>query len=67
MFIKRHANELQDCIAVLNTDNGAGRPRGWYVNGRKDLRDAMRPIAERLRDLPAVQMNVHFCSKGFRR
>jgi hypothetical protein len=50
MFIKRHANELQDCIAVLNTDNGAGRPRGWYVSGRTDLRDAMRPITERLRD-----------------
>jgi hypothetical protein len=49
MFIKRHATELQDCVAALNTDNGAGRPRGWYVNGRDDLRDAMRPTADTLR------------------
>jgi hypothetical protein len=28
MFIKRHATELRDCVAVLNTYNGAGRPRG---------------------------------------
>jgi hypothetical protein len=53
MFIKRHATELRDCIAVLNTDNGAGRPRGWYVNGRHDLRDALRPIANRLREFGA--------------
>ena len=58
MFIKRHANELQDCIAALNTDNGAGRPRGWYVNGRNDLRDAMRPITERLRDLRADGLSM---------
>ena len=58
MFIKRHASELQDCIAVLNTDNGAGRPRGWYVNGRKDLRNAMRPVAERLRDLRADGLSM---------
>jgi Zn-dependent M28 family amino/carboxypeptidase len=50
MFIRRHADELQDCIAVLNTDNGAGQPRGWYVSGRTDLREAMRPISERLRE-----------------
>jgi carboxypeptidase Q len=53
MFIKRHATELRDCVAALNTDSGAGRPRGWYVNGREDLRDAMRPIAEHLRSLGA--------------
>jgi hypothetical protein len=58
MFIRRHASELQDCIAVLNTDNGAGRPRGWHVNGRNDLRHAMRPIAERLRDLNADNLSM---------
>jgi carboxypeptidase Q len=53
MFIKRHAAELRDCVSVLNTDNGAGRPHGWYVNGREELRDAMRPIAEHLHSLGA--------------
>ena len=28
MFVKRHASELRDCIAVLNTDNGAGQHEG---------------------------------------
>jgi hypothetical protein len=53
MFIKRHATELHDCVAVLNTDNGASRPLGWHVDGREDLRDAMRPIADRLREFGA--------------
>lgn len=58
MFIKRHATELRDCVAVLNLDNGAGRPRGWYVNGRQDLRDAMRPIVNRLRALGAEGLSM---------
>jgi carboxypeptidase Q len=58
MFIRRHRGELRDCVAVLNTDNGAGRPRGWYVNGRNDLRDAMRPIAKRLRTFGADRLSM---------
>ena len=58
MFIKRHATELRDCVAVLNTDNGAGRPRGWYVNGRNDLREAMRPIAARLGNFDANELSM---------
>jgi Zn-dependent M28 family amino/carboxypeptidase len=58
MFIKRHATELRDCVAALNTDNGAGRPRGWHVVGRDDLRDAMRPIADQLRDLDADGLSM---------
>ena len=58
MFIKRHATELRDCVAALNTDNGAGRPRGWHVVGRDDLRDAMRPIADRLRDFGAGGLSM---------
>jgi len=58
MFIKRHATELADCVAVLNTDNGAGRARGWYVNGRHDVRNAMRPITQRLRDLRADGLSM---------
>lgn len=58
MFIKTHRSELPGCIAVLNTDNGAGPPRGWYVNGRQDLREAMRPISARLRDLRADGLSM---------
>lgn len=58
MFIKRHAAELSDCVAVLNTDNGAGRPRGWHVNGRNDLRAAMRPVASRLREFSADGLSM---------
>lgn len=58
MFVRTHAGELRDCVAVLNTDNGAGRPLGWHVNGRHDLRDAMRPIARSLRELRADGLSM---------
>jgi len=58
MFIKRHATELRDCVAALNTDYGAGRPRGWHVLGRDDLRDAMRPIADQLREFGADGLSM---------
>jgi hypothetical protein len=47
-YAQAHQAELAKCIAVLNTDNGAGHPRGWKVEGRKDLKDAMQPISESL-------------------
>jgi hypothetical protein len=45
-YTQAHAQELNNCIAVLNTDNGAGHPKGWKVEGRADLREAMRPISD---------------------
>jgi hypothetical protein len=51
-YTKLHADDLKNCIAVLNTDNGAGHPRGWKVEGRKDLQEALQPISEAfLKDL----------------
>jgi carboxypeptidase Q len=47
-YAQRHSSELEKCIAVLNTDNGSGRPKGWKVEGRKDLKDAMQPISDSL-------------------
>jgi carboxypeptidase Q len=44
-YVKAHAAELNNCIAVLNTDNGAGHPRGWKVQGRSDLGEALKPIS----------------------
>ncbi|MGH9765315.1 MAG: M20/M25/M40 family metallo-hydrolase, partial [Blastocatellia bacterium] len=41
-YVKNHDSELAKCVAVVNTDNGAGRPKGWKVEGRKDMADAMK-------------------------
>ena len=43
-----HQNEMNHAVAVLNTDNGAGHPKGWKVEGRKDLKDAMQPWSDGL-------------------
>lgn len=47
-YVRAHAAELTKCVAVLNTDNGAGHPRGWKVEGRDDLAQALKPISESL-------------------
>jgi carboxypeptidase Q len=47
-YVKAHDAELAKCIAVLNTDNGAGHPSGWKVEGRKDMEQAMKPICQTL-------------------
>jgi len=41
-----HKDEMSKCIAVLNTDNGAGHPEGWKVEGREDLKAAMKPLSD---------------------
>src|SRR5262249_15680328 len=52
-YVKSHQSEIEKCSAVLNTDNGAGHPKGWKVEGRPDLRDAMKSISELLAGLGA--------------
>jgi hypothetical protein len=47
-YVRAHSAELAKCIAVLNTDNGAGHPKGWKVEGRTDLAQALKPISELL-------------------
>jgi len=47
-YTQTHKNELDKCIAVLNTDNGAGHPKGWKVEGREDLKNAMQPLSDGL-------------------
>ena len=62
-YVKQHVQELDKFVAVLNTDNGAGHPKGWKVEGRKDLKEAMTPIGSTyLRDLSAgaISMEVTF-------
>jgi hypothetical protein len=51
-YIQAHMSEINKCVADLNTDNGAGHPKGWKVEGRKDLKEAMQPISDSvLKDL----------------
>lgn len=47
-YTQMHKSELNKCIAVLNTDNGAGHPKGWKVEGREDLKQAMQPWSDGL-------------------
>jgi carboxypeptidase Q len=47
-YVQAHLKEIDKCVAVLNTDNGAGHPKGWKVEGRKDLKEAMQPISDSL-------------------
>jgi carboxypeptidase Q len=47
-YTQTHLSELDKCVAVLNTDNGAGHPKGWKVEGREDLQKAMLPLSDGL-------------------
>jgi carboxypeptidase Q len=47
-YTQMHKKELSKCVAVLNTDNGAGHPKGWKVEGRADLKQAMQPWSDSL-------------------
>lgn len=56
-YVQTHAAELADCVAALNTDHGAGRPRGWKVY-RQDLLHSMVPISRLLlRDLDGDRLS----------
>jgi hypothetical protein len=37
------SHELLGDLRCELRDNGAGRPRGWFVNGRNDLREGDAP------------------------
>ncbi len=47
-YTESHLGEMEKCVAVLNTDNGAGHPKGWKVEGREDLKKAMQPWSDAL-------------------
>lgn len=58
-YVQAHKSELSHCVAVLNTDNGAGHPKGWKVEGRKDLKDAMQPWSDALlKDLSGGDLSL---------
>jgi hypothetical protein len=45
-YVRAHRAELGKCVAVLNTDNGAGHPKGWKVEGRQDVASGLRDISK---------------------
>ena len=54
-----HRKEMAKCVAVLNTDNGAGHPKGWKVEGRADLKQAMQPVSDALlRDMSGGDLSL---------
>jgi carboxypeptidase Q len=58
-YTQAHLGEMSKCVAVLNTDNGAGHPKGWKVQGRKDLKDAMQPFSDStLKDLSGGELSM---------
>ncbi len=58
-YTQTHRSELYECVAVLNTDNGAGHPKGWKVEGREDLRKAMQPWSDGLlKDLSGGELSL---------
>ena len=58
-YTQAHMKELGKCVAVLNTDNGAGHPKGWKVEGRADLKQAMQPWSDGLlKDLSGGDLSM---------
>jgi carboxypeptidase Q len=47
-YTQLHLSEMAKCVAVLNTDNGSGHPKGWKVEGRPDMETAMKPLSDTL-------------------
>src|SRR5262249_17027352 len=47
-YAHAHAAELDDCVAVLNSDAGTGRLIGWTTPHRADVAAAVRPLLQPL-------------------
>ncbi|HEX8811834.1 MAG TPA: M20/M25/M40 family metallo-hydrolase, partial [Terracidiphilus sp.] len=58
-YAQAHTKDLADCVVVLNTDNGSGHPKGWKVEGRTDLKQAMQPWSDGvLKDLSGGDLSM---------
>jgi len=52
-YVRTHVAELEKCAAVFITDSGSGAPKGWYVFGRDDEKNALAAIKSQLDRLGA--------------
>lgn len=59
-YVRAHKAELDKCLAVLNTDNGAGHPNGWKVETREDVRTALQPISKSLTSFSGDGISMQF-------
>lgn len=60
-YVQAHLKEMNQCVAVLNVDNGPEHPKGWKVEGRKDLKAALQPISDSvLKDLGGGGISMEF-------
>ena len=57
-YARAHESEMKNCVAALNTDNGAGHPKGWKYEGREDVRAALEPLAEMLSGLGGEELSA---------
>jgi hypothetical protein len=53
-YVKRHLNELDNAVANIVMDIGAGKPLGWFSMGRKDLDSQIRKLMEPLANPDSV-------------
>jgi carboxypeptidase Q len=56
-YARAHASEMKTCVAALNTDNGAGHPKGWKYEGREDVRAALEPLGELLSGIGGEELS----------
>ncbi|HET6931162.1 MAG TPA: M20/M25/M40 family metallo-hydrolase [Candidatus Acidoferrum sp.] len=56
-YAKEHANDLQNHIAALESDLGAGHPVGFRYVGKAELEEWMRPVARVLDSIGASTMS----------
>src|SRR5262249_62425888 len=70
-YAHAHAAELDDCVAVLNSDAGTGRLIGWTTPDRADVAAAGRPLLQPLQRVvgpiaagPSLRYAVHAGGAG---
>lgn len=52
-YVREHAAEMDKCVGVFVTDTGSEAPKGWYVWGRDDEKQALASIKPLLDSLGA--------------
>jgi carboxypeptidase Q len=53
-YVRRHLADIDKCAGVFITDTGSEAPKGWYVWGREDEKQALAPIKPLLSSLGAA-------------
>jgi carboxypeptidase Q len=52
-YVRDHVAEMGKCAGVFVTDTGGDTPKGWYIFGREDEKQALAPIHPLLTSLGA--------------